>query len=520
MVVSAPLAADAFSGRYNPSRLGRNRRLWTDIVPSAPVPSRAFDHQGRGMAETSLIPNKGSTYQLIEISLAATLIVILVAGAVSAAYARTVADRIWSVRLSPNARHLAVIGDSGMTLYEPRAGTTTLHIPEGRSVAFSPDSDTVVVSTGQGITVFDIATAEHIRKLEVSRGTIPMIAFSPDSARLAAVNISDSSLQVWDLASSELSWNSKADLGRDAALAFSPNGQNIATGGKHPDGTHHEIRIWHAKTGRLLQTIPVPRRGYIDQVEFLHCGHMLMAVLSDGKANLLWDISDLERVEAIADHPLARIHGPVVLSPDNRFVVDEIGASSRRSMSLAIREVDTERTVFEIESIPGIRWHAAFSSVGSELAVASSAGTVSYWRLDTGVLRHTVKGQRPPRWTTHWNALIIASALWGLLWSAFSALRTSAKLVPRSHDRYIVPLVGLIASVFVVALHWVQIAESVRYPVSFINMLLLLELASIAMLAGLAVVKRARTALLVNLIAFPIITVVSGYIWVDAVIRA
>jgi WD40 repeat protein len=111
--------------------------------------------------------------------------------------------------------------------------------PEGivGKVAFSPTADVLVGAGEEGITMWDLGTtssAALLHALRLENARISDIAFSPDGKTLIATAASGT-VRFWDLATGE-------ELGRPlttepgselpTAIAVSPNGETIATGGE------------------------------------------------------------------------------------------------------------------------------------------------------------------------------------------------------------------------------------------------------------------------------------------------
>jgi WD40 repeat protein len=123
-----------------------------------------------------------------------------------------------------------------------------------RAVGYSPDGRWIAIGSGGGLTyqgdplqLRDARTAELVAALPQPPGPIASVAFSPDSARLAASTALRAS--VWDVASR----NRIASLGRSgAAITFSPDGERIlATGGP-------AVSVWDARTLSSLVDLETP----------------------------------------------------------------------------------------------------------------------------------------------------------------------------------------------------------------------------------------------------------------------
>src|SRR5262249_32655913 len=131
-------------------------------------------------------------------------------------------------------------------------GTLAGHPPGGDVswLAFSPDGTTLAsVTTGPDtccVRLWDVATATRARTLGGARSGMWGVDWSSDGTRVTCPGW-DRTVRIWDVASGE-ERPGIADAGGKfvRALAFSPKGDMIVTGGIGP------TRLWDAKTGRQI----------------------------------------------------------------------------------------------------------------------------------------------------------------------------------------------------------------------------------------------------------------------------
>ncbi len=164
-----------------------------------------------------------------------------------------------SVTFSPDGNTLAS-GSWGDTikLWDVTSGTlkATLegHTDNVNSVVFSPDGNTITSGSGDAtIKLWDVATGSLKTTLEGHEGSIESVAFSPDGTMLAAAK--GVAIELWDVSTGTLEnrWittkrsrtakyffdvpkgrgfrDSKSISYRVNAIAFSPDGKTIVTGG-------------------------------------------------------------------------------------------------------------------------------------------------------------------------------------------------------------------------------------------------------------------------------------------------
>jgi WD40 repeat protein len=189
---------------------------------------------------------------------------------------------------SPDGRVLAVActGDP-VTLWDVDKGRIIRTLPSGNErvthIAFSPDGKTLATSiTGVGIKLFDVETLKDPVLLP-TRSSAPV--FSPDSRTLAIS--ADKNVELWSV-------DSKARVGllegheeRVSAVAFSPGGKILATGGR--DKT---IRFWDVATGKQIAVVRGHKWGGCD-ITFSPDGTILASgggkFMEPGEV-FLWDV--------------------------------------------------------------------------------------------------------------------------------------------------------------------------------------------------------------------------------------
>jgi WD40 repeat protein/serine/threonine protein kinase len=278
--------------------------------------------------------------------------------------------KLWSVE-----RSVVPIGAGAAMLWPiPRLqekATLTGHQGGVRAVAFSPDGATLA-SGGYdfSIRLWDLHQLKELVTLRRHTRVIWSLAFSPDGKMLASGS-EDQSIVLWDT-----SWLNERDrvpvdlvLGSltghtdgVVAVAFSPDGKTLASGGNFRDQT---LRLWDIARRRERARLKGHTRA-IFAVAFAPDGQSLATGSADGTIRL-WDPTTGRERTVLQGHA-AQVH-TLAFSPDSRLL-----ASGGADRVIRLWDLDEHREETRQVNL----------SRPGQIQVSSDAGQVIF--LDAGVL--------------------------------------------------------------------------------------------------------------------------------------
>jgi WD40 repeat protein len=173
-------------------------------------------------------------------------------------------DAVYAVAFSPDGKYLITASfDHTLKLWETATGKevktyggATGHAKQVISVAFNQDGSMIASgSTDNTLKVWDVPVNAPIRSLR-SSDSVQAVALSPDGLKLA-IGGKDGSLKL--VAPADFKELVKFQTGHQGAitsLAFSANGQLLAS-----VGVDHTLRYWNVANGQLVATVGAHMAG-------------------------------------------------------------------------------------------------------------------------------------------------------------------------------------------------------------------------------------------------------------------
>jgi WD40 repeat protein len=292
---------------------------------------------------------------------------------------------------------VAWVGAYGLQAQQESATPRVLRGDVARGpLAFSPSGQILVVGAdGLSLQLRDAVSSELLVNMPVPKG-VGRVAISPDGA-MAACGRSDGRETVvllLDMETGRVTHTLRGHTNIVQSIAFSPDGSRLASG-----GSDRSIRLWDTDTGDLALTLSQPGEliagsrnlgipGMVFAVAFSPDGALLASGGGDGVGEcgelVLWELPAGRMRRSVLDAGEPQVWA-VAFTPDGKHLL-----SGQVNGGLKVFDVPTDTIVRQ--------WHAggqlrsiAISPDGATLATGLRKD-IRLWRLATGELAGTLPG--------------------------------------------------------------------------------------------------------------------------------
>jgi WD40 repeat protein/serine/threonine protein kinase/tetratricopeptide (TPR) repeat protein len=289
-----------------------------------------------------------------------------------------------SLAVSPNGELLAAIGTDGTLktwdlVNEALFNKIDVSGPIS-ALHFSPDGNTLAVGMNRQVNLLDIATGESRRLLRGHSQTIRAMAFSQDSATMAAGSTiwsEPGELKLWNVNTGQEKklipeFNSAAH-----AVAISPDDRVLAVGGPHA-----ELALFNLATGQRMTVVSA---HLLTALVYSPDGKLLISAERSGLITLRDPTTGVEQLTFGPSETKAGILA-LCCSPDGKLL-----ASGNAAGMIHLWELPSGRLHGTLHGNTAAVRSMTFFPDGSTLANANEAGEVKLWDVATGQERVTTR---------------------------------------------------------------------------------------------------------------------------------